>query len=104
MRIRMLAEVYTVGQLLERGNVYDVQDALAKSLIRRKQAVDTEAPPTPKVTRPGPKPIPVPEAVVETAPVAEAAPAEKVEEKPEKEAEEKPEKKAVKKPSSKKPK
>ena len=98
MRIRMLAEVYTVGQLLERGNVYDVQDALAKSLIRRKQAVDTEAPPTPKVTRPVPKPVLIPEEVA--APVEEAAPTEEPEEKPE----EKPEKKAVKKPSSKKPK
>jgi hypothetical protein len=56
MHIKMLSEVWTVGQLLEKGKRYDVQDSLAKALIGRGEAEDILAkPPKPKVPEPKPE-------------------------------------------------
>jgi len=94
MRIRMLKDVATVGQFLEKGEVYEVQDLLAKALIGRGQAEDAFKPRAPRAPK------------VEVAPVKpEVKPAEPAEEtKPEEvKAEEKPAaKKPAKKPTSKK--
>jgi len=112
MRIRMLKDVATVGQFLEKGEVYEVQDLLAKALIGRGQAEDAfkpRAPRAPKVegapVKPEVKPA-EPEVVEEKAEEAKPeAPAEETkpeEVKPEKEPEKKPAKMPAKKPASKK--
>lgn len=104
MRIKMLKDVATVGEYLEKGKVYEIQDLLAKALIERGQAEDAFKVPVPRAPKLEPvKPVIIeavsveekPEVKLEEVKVEEAKPvAEKVAEKPAKKAAKKPAKKA----------
>lgn len=74
MRILMLQTVNTVGQILVYGQVYDIQDALAESLVKRGQAEDVLNPKTAPVP---PAPVPKPEVETAAPPVEKPKPAKK---------------------------